>query len=529
VAASRSEVAKLRAELKAVRSRESELQRSRDYYQQLFHGAPVAHLVLTGAGRVIDVNLAAARLFARPSGQILNYPLALFIAAPARQALFQHLLRARKERDVVVSQLGIVLPDLKIVPVELVTAPPDAGADNGTPTYRAALISLVKRRAAQNALRLSEERLRLALRAAQAGTWTIDLTTGAAEWSEGLTPHLGAPPFGRTATITDLLARFAPRERARARRSIDRIVSGESENFSGEFPVPSEGKTSWLAMLGCVTPFLHFGQELVGIAMDITARKEAEQALLKSRATLEQRVKERTAALQTAKSQLEKEMTDRLALERRIMEVSEQEQRRIGQDLHDGLGQQITGIILHAHLLQRQLSGKGLEEAGRAGDLVTLLNKAQLQARQIARGLQPVEPETNGLMAGLDHFAASASDLYRLDCRFVCPEPVLIGEHVVATHLFRIAQEAVANAFRHGSARKIEIRLDRRAGRIELHISDNGRVRRKQSSSRIGLGLQFMRYRAETIGGVLDAHPRRNGGFVVHCSVPETPSESPSK
>lgn len=215
----------------------------------------------------------------------------------------------------------------------------------------------------------------------------------------------------------------------------------------------------------------------------------------------------------------EREIDDRRRLERQILEISEREQRRIGQDLHDGLGQQITGIIFHAHLLHKYLSAKGLEEANIAAEIVTMLDEAKTQARQIARGLQPVDSAPNGLMIGLDHLTSITSDLYHIKCRFVCPDPVMVEEYLVATHLFRIAQEAVSNAFRHGQARKIEIRLQRKDDGLVLEIADNGRGLPKGADRPTGLGMRFMQYRAETMGGTIEFRSRPKGGTIVRCKV----------
>ena len=213
------------------------------------------------------------------------------------------------------------------------------------------------------------------------------------------------------------------------------------------------------------------------------------------------------------------DLTAQKALEQQILEIGESDRRRMGQDLHDGLGQQITGIIFHAHLLQKQLANKSLKEAETAQQIVTLLNEAKIQARHIARGLQPVDPAPNGLMAGLDHFASTTSELYRIECRFLCPEPVMLSDHTMAVHLFRITQEAVSNAFRHGGARKIEIHLRTTNDELVLEVVDHGCGLPKGADRQDGLGLRFMKYRAETIGGTFDIRRRPGGGTMVRCRV----------
>jgi signal transduction histidine kinase len=251
------------------------------------------------------------------------------------------------------------------------------------------------------------------------------------------------------------------------------------------------------------------------------AKRPADERKCAPRQNLEELVQARTAELEAAKAILEEEIADRRLLERQILEISEREQRRIGQDLHDGLGQQITGIIFHAHLLHKHLAAKGLKEADAAAQIVALLDEAKVQARQIARGLQPLDAAPLGLMNGLAHFAGVTSDLYRIDCRFHCPEPVQIGDHIRATHLFRIAQEAVANAFRHGKASVIEIRLVQSDGTLSLEVIDNGCGLAKGARRRNGLGLRFMHYRAQTIGGALEILSHRDGqkGTLIRCTV----------
>jgi signal transduction histidine kinase len=319
-----------------------------------------------------------------------------------------------------------------------------------------------------------------------------------------------------------LLSVMSPKDRRAAGKLLAAALSGDLENFQAEYRIsPPGGGVRWLAMFGrLVRGSRDRPARVTGIGIDITGQKRVEELLRKSRETLEQRVKERTADLLAANTKLEKEMANRQRLEGQMLEVSEREQRRIGRDLHDGLGQQISGITFHAHLLQKRLAEKGLEDAAAAERIVALLDEAKIQARRIARGLQPVGPESNGLMAGLGHFAATASELYRIRCTFVCPEPVLVEDHAIAVHLFRIAQESVANAFRHGEASAIEVSLRNSRDRIELEISDDGKGLPKRPRRKSGLGLRFMEYRAEAVGGMLKVLPGVSGGAVIRCSVP---------
>jgi signal transduction histidine kinase len=131
-------------------------------------------------------------------------------------------------------------------------------------------------------------------------------------------------------------------------------------------------------------------------------------------------------------------------------------------------------------------------------------------------------------MAALANFAATTSDLYQIQCRFNSPDPVLIEDYTMATHLFRIAQEAVANAFRHGKARVVEISLRRTDdGTVELTIADDGCGLPKRLPRKGGLGMNFMKYRAVAMGGTFAACSRREGGTLIACRVAAAASKSP--
>lgn len=225
---------------------------------------------------------------------------------------------------------------------------------------------------------------------------------------------------------------------------------------------------------------------------------------------LGRRVQERAEALT-------REIAERERLERELTEVSERERRRIGQDLHDSLCQHLTGTALVSQALTDKLSARALPEAGESRKIVDLLEEGITLARGMAQGLQPVEPQPDGLMQALDEFAASASERYRTACRFACDSPVLVHSPAVATHLYRIAQEAVSNAARHGRASRITIALDAVDRGLRLSISDNGSGIAVPRAS--GLGLKIMADRAKVIGGTLSVQAGKTGGTEVSCIV----------
>lgn len=216
--------------------------------------------------------------------------------------------------------------------------------------------------------------------------------------------------------------------------------------------------------------------------------------------------------------------TERERLEKEIIEISEQERERIGQDLHDGLCQLLSGIKFKTTLLEQRLHAKAAEEAWEARSIESLLNSAIEQARNIARGLHPVDIGARGLMSALEELTGSVSSVYGVRCVCEFHNPVLIHDHGLATHLYRIAQEAITNAIKHGQARKISVRLGGRRGRFTLAIQDNGSGFPLRPRRKTGLGLHLMNYRARAIGATLEIRPASPAGTVVTCRFQARPS-----
>jgi signal transduction histidine kinase len=209
------------------------------------------------------------------------------------------------------------------------------------------------------------------------------------------------------------------------------------------------------------------------------------------------------------------------ALRAAAADTVQRERERIGQDLHDGLCQFLSGIKFKATLLEEKLNGKAPREARGAAAIESLVNDAIQQARNIARGLQPVGLEARGLMSALQALAASTTELFGVNCTCRCQRPVLVHDHPAATHLYRIAQEAINNALRHGQPSRILVRLSGNRERLTLTIQDDGGGFPSRRKNRSGMGLSLMQYRARSLGGTLQVGAAaRVGGTIVKCLVP---------
>jgi two-component system, NarL family, sensor histidine kinase NreB len=223
-------------------------------------------------------------------------------------------------------------------------------------------------------------------------------------------------------------------------------------------------------------------------------------------------------AIRTDITERKKEEQERLALEKQVLEISDRERRRIGQDLHDGLGQHLTGIELMTQSLEGKLQTISPGDAEQAGKIAQYVRDAIRQAKSLARGLSPVDLEDNGLMSALQELTVTIRDIFRISGAFYAAKPVLIPDNDFATHLFRIAQEAVSNAVKHSGATAIQIELAMKDGQVLLSISDNGHGLKAKNEA--GMGLRIMDYRATIIRGKVTVQSADGKGTKVVCSAP---------
>src|SRR3954469_2140337 len=168
-----------------------------------------------------------------------------------------------------------------------------------------------------------------------------------------------------------------------------------------------------------------------------------------------------------------RDVSEQRLLEKEVLEISSREQTRIGQDLHDGLGQHLTGITFLTRALENRLSAQALPEAEEAAEIGKLVLQALSQTRNLARGLFPVELESSGLAEGLRQLAATVESMFPVACKVTCDEQLEITDRGVQTHLFRLAQEAVNNSVKHGKAKHVEITLQKEGDKCVLSVSDD--------------------------------------------------------
>lgn len=228
---------------------------------------------------------------------------------------------------------------------------------------------------------------------------------------------------------------------------------------------------------------------------------------------LERRVEERA-------EELTREIAERERLERDLLSVSERERRRIGQDLHDGLCQHLAGTAIATHVLAEKLSARSAPETADTQRIVGYIEEAIAFARGVARGLAPVAMQADGLMQALEEFSNVTSEMYGIKSVFRCDSPVLVRSSAVAGHLYRIVQEAVNNAVKHGAATEVVTTLEASETGLRLSISDNGCGMTASRPSTSGMGLRIMADRAKVLGASLRIATAEIGGAELLLIVP---------
>jgi PAS domain S-box-containing protein len=271
----------------------------------------------------------------------------------------------------------------------------------------------------------------------------------------------------------------------------------------------TDGSIRWVFAEGvCLRSYSGETLGFIRAVTDITRHRQLEAELSAAREQLEERVRERTADLQT-------EIAHRQRLEKQVLEIKEAEQRRFSNDLHDGLGQSLTGILFQVLALERTLEAEQHAMTSRAAKIAELVNQAIGEAHDLVRGITPVPLRPDGLMSALHDLVAELCTSELVACRFECEEPVYIEDNAAATHLYRIAQEAVTNALKHAGASQVTIRLERPGSQGLLSVSDDGRGFSDNHSQ--GRGLNIMKHRARLAEATFHLRPNEPRGTVIEC------------
>jgi PAS domain S-box-containing protein len=342
------------------------------------------------------------------------------------------------------------------------------------------VIDITDRKRAEEALRKTKQRLELAVRGTSDGLWDWNVVTNDVWFAPRFKELLGYKDHELAHTFANWESRLHPEDRGRILEAV-RLHLEQRRPYEVEARVRvKSGEYRWFRARGeAVRDEAGKAVRMAGSIEDINDRKE---------------------------------------LENELSRISTFEQQRIGQELHDGVGQELLGVGLMAKALHKSLDQKGLPDAEAASKLAEAMQSAQRSVRALIEGMRPVEVDADGLTAALSELAESAEALADIRCSLACDEPVTVKDDHVAEQLFRIAQEAVRNAVKHSKARHIAIRMKADNRQITLSVRDDGRGVQGEPGQTKGMGLRIMRYRAGIIGAALEVRPADGGGTLVACT-----------
>ena len=211
------------------------------------------------------------------------------------------------------------------------------------------------------------------------------------------------------------------------------------------------------------------------------------------------------------------EIEERKRLEEELLSIIEKERQRIGQELHDTIGQQLTGISMMTGVLNQKLSAKSIAEASYAREIAGLIDQAHEQAHDLAKGLNPINLAESSLISALTELAETTEHLFGIACRLKHDGSINTNDELLVTHLYRISQEAITNAIKHGKAKTVNIELSSNTDNSTLIIRNDGLDFPEAEQRGKSMGLKIMKYRAEMIGGSLVISKAAGGGTIVTC------------
>ncbi len=250
------------------------------------------------------------------------------------------------------------------------------------------------------------------------------------------------------------------------------------------------------------------------------ARKESREALRRIHEELELRVEQRTEALKAANFKLQRVLEERRRLENELLEIAENERRRIGLDLHDDLGQKLTGALFMIKALERRLAAEAHTCAADARKIQTLIEQLTHHTHNLAHQFSALDLRGDDLSSVLSDLAGNVKKLFEIGCTFTLKGARRTLPQDTTTQLYKIAQEAISNAIKHGKATRVSIRLVTNRDRLHLTIRNNGLPFCAPADAKARLGLRIMNYRASTISANLQIQPLPRRGTVVRCELP---------
>ena len=497
----------------------TELEAAIQRYVDLFEFAPIPYVSFDRVGRVEEINLAAVELFGGSRARLIGEPFALRVTKEDRGRFLDHLLRCRSSESRVETELHLEKRNGEIIVAHLASSPITSSMREGVLLYQTAIVDLTERKLAEEALRKSEEHVRAIISQSNAGIASCDLNGRFLFTNQKFREMLGY-------TDSELAARTIfrvthPDDVHTTKSRFEKMVQTKHAVEFEKRYMRKDRSPVWVNV--CDTPVLDAAGKpvsAVAVAVDITERRRAEAALQRANELLEVRVRRRTKALRMTNAELKYEIERRKGLEGEILSLSDREQQRLGQELHDGLCQHLTAVAFMARSVALRLKNHRVIEVSDIEKIAELVNNAATDTRNLSRALHRADVDSAGLVEGLRDLVDR--EIWKIPCRLVVRPSFHIENDAAASQLYRIAREAVINANKHAQAREIVIKLERSSQGMVMHVSDDGVGFPTEGKLKQGLGCHIMNYRAQLIGGRLKIERPKKGGTCVSCYFPDS-------
>jgi len=470
-----------------LRETQQALEAARDRYVDLYQFAPVGYLTLDGKGRIVEVNLIAADLLGRERRRLEGQPLTACLSGIEDDMLSTCLHRlftatdasngARRIQVTTQPPDGGMRPRRLLMECRVVHETATRDADAGGVRCLCALLDVTAQRLIEEELYRQQERYRTVVETASDGFLMLDPQGRISAFNEAYLRRSGysRDELGQM-SIADLEAKESSAE---VETHLAKVKCLGNDRFETLHRVKS-GAT-WPVEISVAF------SELAGERFFVFAR----------------------------------DISERRRLEQEIIAASTMEQERIGREIHDGIGQQLSGLTMMAEALKQDLLDAGLSaEAESVADLLEHLQAALEDARLLARGLSPLQIDTQGLADALEVLTEQIRKTTGVDCHYRGASTFSFGGRISALHLYRVAQEGVHNALTHGRPRRIEIDLREQGGLIVLDVLDDGDGIPTEHERGNGLGLRIMQYRADIMNGTCTVQCAEGRGTLVRCTVP---------
>jgi PAS domain S-box-containing protein len=494
----------------AFRNPKSELEAVIQRFVDLYDFAPIAYVSFDRSGRIEEANLAATELLGVPRDLLIGRPFAFYVAD--LDVFLHHLLYCRTSQQQVRTELELKPKKAEPIPAQLLSTPITSTTRNGALLYQTAIIDLSERKRQEQ--QLAEQARMLDL--SNDAIIVRDKNDRITYWNKGATKIYGYTRQEALGKVSyDLLKTEFPEPLPKICEQLLRDNCWENEIVHTR----RDGSRLTIFSRWALDRDAQGNRAyILETNNDITRRKEAETALQKSKNLLEQRVRERTRELRAANRVLKAEIARRKGLEGEILEISDREQQRLGQELHDGLCQHLTAVAFMARSVALRLKNHRVIDAADIEKIAQLVNEAATDTRNLSRALHRIDIDAAGFITALEDLVGR--EIWQTPCRLEIKPSFRIDDDVAASHLYRIAREAVINGNKHAQAREIVVALARARDEIVLSVTDDGVGFKSDSNNTRGLGFHIMNYRARAMGSRLEIKHRKKGGTRVTCYLP---------